>query len=284
MKKSTLIVAAMLTALAMSAQSPDTVTVIDAPNQVIITETTTGTSVKVLGQKNDNSYSYSYSVQHSSNDTVHTTSDWELNYPFKKKVKRNAPHFSIETKGIYIGGGLGTSYDLVNNSFNWGILHIMGVNYHTSHGQVFSLGVGFDQKRFSLKRPNCFVMDEATNIVGISTYPDEVRDRSSVLTVDALQFPLLFQQSLGGDFHIVLGGSMNWNVSAKCNTHYKINKTTYDVSDRGIKQHKITFDVMGALSFDGLAIYCRFSPSNMFKQGFGPEIKNTWTLGGAIAL
>ena len=55
MKKSTLIVAAMLTALAMSAQSPDTVTVIDAPNQVIITETTTGTSVKVLGQKNDNS-------------------------------------------------------------------------------------------------------------------------------------------------------------------------------------------------------------------------------------
>ena len=75
MKKSTLIVAAMLTALAMSAQSPDTVTVIDAPNQVIITETTTGTSVKVLGQKNDNSYSYSYSVQHSSNDTVHTTSE-----------------------------------------------------------------------------------------------------------------------------------------------------------------------------------------------------------------
>ena len=129
-----------------------------------------------------------------------------------------------------------------------------------------------------------FVMDEATNIVGISTYPDEVRDRSSVLTVDALQFPLLFQQSLGGDFHIVLGGSMNWNVSAKCNTHYKINKTTYDVSYRGIKQHKITFDVMGALSFDGLAIYCRFSPSNMFKQGFGPEIKNTWTLGGAVAL
>ena len=234
--------------------------------------------------KDNDEYNYTYQMEHAANDSIHTTQDvdWDLNFPFKKNKKKDY-HWTVETKGLYFGGGLNTSYDLVNNSFNWGILNIASVNYHTLHGQHFSLGVGYDNKRFSLKRPYCFVMDEATNIVGIDTYPNGVNDRSSVLSVRAIQFPLLFQQDFGKEFHFVLGASMNWNVYAKCNTHYKINKTNYDISYRGIKQNKITFDVIGALSFDGLAIYCRYTPGNMFKKGFGPEIKNTWMLGGAIA-
>ncbi len=80
MKKCSFIIAAMLIAAAtMSAQMSDTVTVIESPSQVIITETSTGTRVNVIGQKENKSYSYNYSMQHASNDTVHTTSDWELN-------------------------------------------------------------------------------------------------------------------------------------------------------------------------------------------------------------
>ena len=283
MKKFSIIIAAMMAAVSMSAQTPDTVTVIEAPNQVIITETTTGTRVKVVGQKDNEDFSYTYTVQHASNDTVHTTSDWELNFPFKKSSNKEY-HWSIVCSGLYFGGGVSTSYDLINNSFNWGILNFAGLNYNTLHGQQFSIGVGYDNKRFSLKRPNCFVMDEATNIVGIESYPEGTVDRSSVLSVRAIQFPLQFQQFLGKDFHITIGGTMNWNVYAKCNTHYKINKTHYDVSYRGIKQNKLTFDVYGALSYNRIGIYCRYSPCNVFKKGFGPEIKNTWTLGVAIAL
>ena len=283
MKKFSIIIAAMMAAVSMSAQTPDTVTVIETPNQVIITETTTGTRVKVVGQKDNEDFSYTYTVQHASNDTVHTTSDWELNFPFKKSSNKEY-HWSIVCSGLYFGGGVSTSYDLINNSFNWGILNFAGLNYNTLHGQQFSIGVGYDNKRFSLKRPNCFVMDEATNIVGIESYPEGTVDRSSVLSVRAIQFPLQLQQFLGKDFHITIGGTMNWNVYAKCNTHYKINKTHYDVSYRGIKQNKLTFDVYGALSYNRIGIYCRYSPCNVFKKGFGPEIKNTWMLGVAIAL
>ena len=285
MKKYSLFFAALFTVAQMSAQTPDTVTVIDQPQQVIITETPTGSIVKIKGMKDNDEYNYTYRMEHAANDSVHTSQDvdWDLNFPFKKN-KRKRYHWTMETKGLYFGGGLKTSYDLVNNSFNWGILNIASINYDTWHGQHFSLGVGYDNKRFSLKRPNCFVMDESTNIVDTEFYPENVEDRSSVLSVRAIQFPLLFQQDLGKDFHIVLGASMNWNVYAKCNTHYKINKTNYDISYRGIKQNKITFDVIGALSFDGLAIYCRYTPSNMFKKGFGPEIKNTWTMGVSIGL
>ena len=283
MKKFSIIIAAMMAAVTISAQTPDTVTVIEAPNQVIITETTTGTRVKVVGQKDNEDFSYTYTVQHASNDTVHTTSDWELNFPFKKSSNKEY-HWSIVSSGLYFGGGVSTSYDLINNSFNWGILNIASLNYNTLHGQQFSIGVRYDHQRFSLKRPNCFVMYEATNILGIESYPEGTVDRSSVLSVRAIQFPLQFQQFLGKDFHITLGGIMNWNIYAKCNTHYKVNKTHYDVSYRGIKQNKLTFDVYGALSYNRIGIYCRYSPCNVFKKGFGPEIKNTWTLGVAIAL
>ena len=284
MKKISLfIITAIMAAATMWGQAADTVTVIKAPSQVIITETSTGTRVKVVGQKDNDDYNYTYTVQHASNDTIHTTSDWELNFPFKKGCNKEY-HWSVVCSGLYFGAGLGTSYYLVNNSFNWGILNFASLNYNTLHGQQFSIGVGYDNKRFSLKRPNCFVMDEATNIVGIESYPEGTVDRSSIISVRTIQFPLQFQQFIGKKFHMTLGGTMNWNVYAKCNTHYKVNKTHYDVSYRGIKQNKLTFDVYGALSYNRIGIYCRYSPCNVFKNGYGPEIKETWTVGLVFGL
>ena len=285
MKQFLFTLAAMITMAQTQAVSPDTVTVIQQPHHVIITETTTGSLVKVIGSKDQEDYRYTYTMQHSGNDSVHTSqsADWELNLPFMKSSNKEY-HWSIVCSGIYFGAGLVTSYNLVNNSFNWGILNIACLNYNTLHGQQFSIGVGYDNKRFSLKRPNCFAMDETTNIVGIDSYPEGTVDRSSVLSVRAVQFPLQFQQFFGKNFHITLGGTMNWNVYAKCNTHYKVNKTHHDVSYRGIKQNKLTFDVYGALSYNRFGIYCRYSPCNLFKKGYGPEIKNTWMLGAVLAL
>ena len=285
MKKIVLLFVTMLAIAQAQAAAPDTVTVIEQPKQVIITETPTGSLIKVIGSKEKDDYSYTYTMQHSGNDTVHTSqsADWELNLPFMKSSNKEY-HWSVVSSGLYIGAGLGTSNNLVNNSFNWGILNIASLNYNTLHGQQFSIGVGYDNKRFSLKRPNCFVMDEETEIVDTDFYPEGTIDNSSVLSVRTIQFPLQFQQFFGKKFHITLAGTMNWNVYAKCNTHYKVNKTHYDVSYRGIKQNKLTFDVYGALSYNRIGIYCRYSPCSVFKKGFGPEIKNTWMMGVAIAL
>ena len=285
MKKIVLLFATMLAIAQAQAAAPDTVTVIEQPKQVIITETPTGSLIKVIGSKEKDDYSFTYTMQHSGNDTVHTSqsTDWELNLPFMKSSNKEY-HWSVVSSGLYIGAGLGTSNNLVNNSFNWGILNIVSLNYNTLHGQQFSIGVGYDNKRFSLKRPNCFVMDEETEIVDTDSYPEGTIDNSSVLSVRTIQFPLQFQQFFGKKFHITLAGTMNWNVYAKCNTHYKVNKTHHDVSYRGIKQNKLTFDVFGALSYNRIGIYCRYSPCSVFKKGFGPEIKNTWMMGVAIAL
>ena len=285
MKKYYFLFTALLAATQMLAQSPDTVTVIDQPQQVIITETPNGSVVKVMGMKDNNEYSYTYQMEHAANDSIHISqdNDWEINFPFQKNKNKDY-HWSLEAKGLYFGGGLHTSNTMVNNSYNWGFLQIVGINYHTLHGQHFSLGVGYDSKRFSLKRPNCFVQDEASGIVGIGQYPGNVDKRSSILNVRAIQFPLMFQQDINKDFHIILGATMNWNVYAKCNTHFKENSTDYDITYHNIKQNKLTYDLIGTIGWEGLALYCRYSPCDMFKKGFGPEIKETWTLGVAIGL
>ena len=286
MKKFYFLFTALLAVAQMSAQTSDTVKVIDQPNQVIITETPTGVQMKVLGAKKEDTYTYT--VQHSSNDTIHTTqgSDWELNFPYSLTFTKDSDsHWSAITSGFYMGGGISHSLDMINNSFEIGLLNIAAINYDSHHGQDISLGVGIHHKSFSLKRPNMFVRDENTSIVGSTFYPEglDVTDRSSNLNVWAWQFPLMFRQKIYNKFAIKFGGIMNWNFKAQVHNRYYIGKTEYDITQKGLKQNKITFDLMGGLTLGHTGIYCRYSPNEVFKKGYGPEIKNTWTLGGIIA-
>lgn len=286
MKKTVFLIATMFAMAQVCHATSDTVTVIEQPSQVIITETPSGVKVNVLGSKEDDSAKYSYSVEHQANDNVTTKQekDWELRLPFTKNGS-DRHHWAIIMDGFYMGGGISHSWDNINNSFEIGLLDIAAINYNSHHGQNISLGVGIHHKSFSLKRPNMLMRDEATSVVGSEFYPDgvEAKDRTSNLNMWALQFPLMFRQKIYKSFAIRVGGIMNWNYLAQINNHYNIGKTEYNITQRGLKQNKITFDLMGGLSIGPIGIYCRYSPNEVFKKGFGPEIKNTWTLGGCIA-
>ena len=286
MKKTLFLIATMFVMAQVCNATSDTVTVIEQPSQVIITETPSGVKVNVLGSKEDDSAKYSYSVEHQANDRMSTNQerDWELRFPFSKNDDRSH-HWAIVTDGFYMGGGISHSWDNINNSFEIGLLNIAAISYDSHHGQGISLGVGIHHKSFSLKRPNMLVRDEATGIVGSSFYPNgvEEKNRTSNLNMWALQFPLMFSQKIYKSLAIRVGGIMNWNYKAHVNNHYNIGKTEYSITEKGLKQNKITFDVMGGLTLRSIGIYCRYSPNEVFKKGYGPEIKNTWTLGGTIA-
>ena len=285
MKKTILLIAAMFAMAQVCNATSDTVTVIEQPSQVIITETPSGVKVNVQGSKDDESAKYTYSVEHQANDKVTTSQekDWEIRYPFSKNESNG--HWSVTMSGFYMGGGIHHSWEKINNSFEIGLLNIAAVNYDSHHGQSISLGVGFHHKSFSLKRPNMLVRDEATDIVSPLFYPEgvEAKDRSSNLNLWAFQFPLMFRQKIYKSLAIRFGGIMNWNYLAQVNNHYFIGKTEYNITQRGLKQNKITFDLMGGLTLGHIGIYCRYSPNEVFKKGYGPEIKNTWTLGGSLA-
>ena len=288
MKKCYFLFAALLAVVQMSAQSIDTVTVINQPNQVIITETPSGVQMRVIGSGNDKNDNYTYTVEHSSNDTIHTVqgSDWDLNFPYTLSFSSdNDHHWAITTNGFYMGGGISHSWNMINNSFEVGLLNIAAINYSSLHGQDISLGIGIHHRSYSLKRPNMLTYDENSATVGTTFYPEgiDVKDRSSNLNVWAWQFPLMFRQKIYKTFAIRFGGIMNWNFKAQAHNRYKVGNTQNDITHRGLKQNKITFDLMAGLTFSHSGIYCRFSPNEVFKKGYGPEIKNTWTLGGVIA-
>ena len=286
MKKTILLITAMLAMAQVCYATCDTVTVIEQPSQVIITETPNGVKVNVLGSKDDESSKYSYTLEHQANDRVNTSQerDWEIRFPFSKNDSIKRYHWAITMDGFYMGGGISHSWDMINNSFEIGLLNIAAINYNSHHGQNISLGVGFHHKSFSLKRPNMLVRDEATDVVSPMFYPDgvELKDRTSNLNMWSFQFPLMFRQKIYKSLAFKVGGIMNWNYRAHVNNHYTIGKSEYSITQRGLKHNKITFDFIGGLSLGHIGIYCRYSPSEVFKKGYGPEIKNTWTLGGCI--
>lgn len=275
MKRYFYLLTALLAVAQMSAQSIDTVRVIDQPDRVVITQTSNGVRVNVV----DSVSNYSFTVNRESDD-------WELNFPYNLSfTKDKSSHWSIIMNGFYMGGGISHSWNMINNSFEIGLLNIAAVNYSSNHGQDISLGIGIHHRSYSLKRPNMLMVGDNDNVVSTTLYPDnvEIKDRSSNLNLWTWQFPLLFRQKIYKSFAIRLGGIMNWNYKAHADNHYIIGNSKYNISQHGLKQNKITFDLIAGLTLSHTGIYCRFSPNEVFKKGYGPEIKNTWTLGGIIA-
>ena len=202
-------------------------------------------------------------------------------HPFKDDDDRTS-HWSLTTSGFYVGMGVKHNWDLINNSFEVGLLNVAAVNYNSLHGQNLSLGAGIHHRSYSIKRPN-MLKREAGNVVAPTAYPslntEEIKDRSSNLNLWTIQFPLMFSQRIVKKLDVTVAGIMNWNAYARVDNHYELNKVEHDTKYKDLKQEKINFDFMGALSWDEFGIYCRYSPGKFFKEGYGPEIKETWTMG-----
>jgi len=257
MKRLALLFAAMLAMAQMNASTPDAATSNEAATP------DAATTVQAADQDNEASY------QH----------------PFTNKDE-STKHWSVITDGFYVGMGVKHNYETINNSFEIGLLNFAAINYNSLHGQNVSLGVGIHHRSYSMKRPVMLVRDDLADAVVASTYPaiDGIKKRSSNLNLWTVQFPLLFSQKIVKKLHFTVGGIMNWNTYARVDNHFENNDVIQDIKFKKLKQNKINFDLMGALSWNELGIYCRYSPGKFFKDGYGPEIKNTWTLGIVMGL
>ena len=208
-------------------------------------------------------------------------------HPFKNDDEKTK-HWSVTTTGFYFGMGVKHSWEVINNSFEIGLLNIAAVNYNSLHGQNISLGVGIHHRSYSMKRPAMLMRDDLTDAVVMGTYPsvsvDEIKDRSSNLNMWTLQFPLMFKQRIVKKLEVSVAGILNWNTYARVDNHYELNKVEYDTKFKALKQNKVNFDFMGTLSWNDFGIYCRYTPGKFFEDGHGPEIKNTWTMGITLGL
>lgn len=272
--------------------SNDTVKVINNASQVVITEKNGEVLINVKGTPGDKNYNYEYRTKKQGSVRKEITGDNddgegdEYNNPLKKcqTEDKQDSHFELFASDFYIGWG-GAKVDqafkdaMRGSHYEVGILNLLGVGYsfnrHRSH---VSVGLGFNWSHYGLKKPYFW---ESDNYDVVTVYPgtDDFKDHSARLSLQSMQFPILFSQSLGNKWTLSAGAVLNWNYYAKFTNHYKVDRTEYTWTTEGLRQRKFSCDAVCMVAWKGLGAYFRYSPQSIFEKGWGPEMKNRWTLG-----
>ena len=160
-----------------------------------------------------------------------------------------------------------------------GILNLIALGRVFNQGRsTVSLGVGFNWHRYGLESPY-FWHRTTEGTLGYMEFGEPFDKHRATLLVRSMQFPLMFNQSLGKRWNVAVGAVMNWNFYADVRNSYRMGKTDYNETTRGLNQRKISFDGIAMLSWHGLGVYFRYAPQSVMKANYGPELKNRWTLG-----
>lgn len=282
--------AIFLLPLLMLANEPskiDTVKVIDKPNQVVIAEDGNQVMVNVNGAYRDKDYKYEYRAKPGSRGFVtEQTENHPISYRFGEcdstKSKRS---FDVFMSDLYVGFG-GNSVeqgnrDIIKRSrYDIGILNLIGLGVNFNRTRI-SLGLGFNWSRYGLNKP--YIWNRSNDgAVGFEPLTGETQNLNTSLLVRSMQFPLLFNQYLGKHWVITVGPIFNWNFYADFNNSYSNGVNDISVTTHGLNQRKFSVDGIVMVSWRGLGAYFRYEPQSVFKTGFGPEIKNRWTMGLVI--
>ncbi|MBR5639894.1 MAG: hypothetical protein IKW83_09040 [Muribaculaceae bacterium] len=275
--------------LAQETSTIDTVKVIDKPNQVVIAEDGDQVVVNVNGAYRDSDYKYEYRAKPSSKGFVSEQNEnhkLRFEHPFSKCDNDSSKRsFDLFMSDIYFGWGgnsveAGTRDIIKRSHSEVGILNFVGLGVNLNRTRL-SIGMGFNWAHYGLNKP--YIWNRNNNgVVGLEPLNGETQNLSTSLLVRSMQFPLLFNQYLGKHWDISAGPIFNWNFYADFHTSYSNGVNDYSVTTHGLYQRKFSVDGIVMVSWRGIGAYFRYAPQSVFKTGFGPEIKNRWTLGIVI--
>ncbi len=195
-------------------------------------------------------------------------------------------HFQIFLSDAYIGwGGNSTANSeyIKKRHSEVGILNFVAFGYNfNQHRTMVSAGIGFNWSGYRLKKPAQWTRSD-DGVVWISTTAEPYKNHRASLLVRSMQFPIMIHHNLGHRFNIAAGPVLNWNFYASMSNGYDKDKDDYVVTTRGLHQRKFSVDGIVRLTWRGVGAYLRYSPQSLFKRGYGPEIKNRWSIGLMIS-
>ncbi len=293
-KKLTLLLVAIMALPSLCAASDaikdDSVKVIKNPEQVTITKRDGAFRINVEGNETDKDYRYEYFVKERYDGKLYVQESEggkiRFSHPFSKcdSSYYKKPHWQVFTSDLMFGWG-GHSVDALDRDRVKKSMSEIGILNLIALGRVFnqgrsrvSLGVGFNWHRYGLESPY-FWHRTTEGTLGYMEFGEPFDKHRATLLVRSMQFPLMFNQSLGKRWNVAVGAVMNWNFYADVRNSYRMGKTDYNETTRGLNQRKISFDGIAMLSWHGLGVYFRYAPQSVMKANYGPELKNRWTLG-----
>lgn len=279
-----------LPALCFAGEAPDvdTIKVIDSPKQVVVTHSKDTVLLHVDGNAVDSGYRYECRVTpkhpHGLKVMEREGNALEFSHPFKCRDTLNTrQHFQVFGSDIYFGFG-GSRIDAASRpafskASQLGVLNFLALGYVFNKSRSrLSLGVGFNWSWYSLKNPYFWTRSD-DGVVGFEPSAEDLHDHSASLTLMSMQFPLMFNQSLGKHWNIAAGAILNWNYYARFSNCYASGSSDNSVTTHGLHQRKLSFDYIAMVSWHGLGAYFRYAPQSVFKTSFGPKIDNRWTIG-----
>ena len=195
-------------------------------------------------------------------------------------------HFQIFLSDLYIGWG-GNSNDnidvLKKKHTELGVLNLVAFGYNfNQHRTMVSAGIGFNWASYSLNKPALWCLG-SDGVVGFATLAEPFENHRASLLVRSMQFPIMINHNLGKRWNIAAGPVLNWNFYASMTNAHSMGVDDYSVTTHGLSQRKFSVDGIVRVTWHGIGAYLRYAPQSLFKSGFGPEIKNRWSMGLIIS-
>ena len=264
----------LLNAAAMT-ENPDTLVDVVSPEQLVITETAQGMTVRVADKETVNTVMVSYGPE-ATVRTSQKTSHSLLRLPFSKDCcKDNCDdRWTLGVSGICIGltdangqpapGGLQWA-----KSFEISWMSCINANYSFSRSTL-SLGLGFDWRNYKATTNGAWLTATPEGGIAWGTAPEGAQVRYSRLKVFSLQVPLLYSWAIPKT-------SLAWRMGPiACFNTYSSLKGIYDDSEgnrceyftKALDRRPFTVDFFGCLSYRHyISLYIRYSPMKVMKTG-----------------
>ena len=284
----TLIVLALLTSNAF-AQQETTREVFLEPHEVIIESSNDSMSVTIHGRQGEPNFHYNQTVVLAQDEVTVTresrTDIIEFNIPFSKKKKKEHPNrdsfCEVNMRGFGVGFvdaldtpegrsvDMGASYELMVPSI------IEWAWYPGPSSFNLSIGVGLNWKNYRMTDRNRFI--PTGNDIVIGPYPEGAAIEFSRLKVFSWMVPMMMSYEFNDWLGLRLGPVVNINTKATLKTRYSLEgkgkKETHNLQH----YNRLTVDLMGAISINGLAYYVKYSPCEVLDIDYGPNFKGIST-------
>lgn len=279
---------------ATAQETTDTVAALDKVRGVLVTRTgdTTRIFADVIGPDGEKiPFEYEVSVvEKDSVGEIGFPDVWGINLPFYTSDKERRPK-KVERDIVGLEHGFwGWRFNYhdkghVKNSYEIGFKQLIGIAWsrgklHSStfrsNPSTFSIGLGFTRQRYLAQ--DGFAYSKVGDKIVLNPISNGQRVKSSHMDVWSFNVPVLYKQRFARNLHFCIGGIMNLNSYASAQTEINEGKAKQKIKLKGLQQNLFTADAYFSLGFDVISVYVTWSPMNVFKSIYGPELRS-WSIG-----
>ena len=274
------------------------------PKSVKVIEKDGKVTIEINGQKDNDDYLYSRTIEPSGESVVNEENRrFGFQIPFvdrdrndknvvkhrndKNVVKRRRSYFSARLNL----GGFGFALPLnapdalnfkTSHTMEWNLDHLINVVYYPQGRRRthFMLGFGMQWRTYGISNMR-WTRDDA-GLIAYSPWDEGLHKTKSFIDSYSLTIPFMIIQPLGSEVKLSAGVKACFNLNASVHNSFTIGDIDYTEHFGNIHHRRVTPEICGALTWEGIGVYVNYTPCNFFKSGKGPDLKCV-TIGFAIA-